>query len=138
MLVGPSFGAMVALVIARREPHLKRIVLVSPLISIQSHIQRVRQKDVSQVRWFSQRFSAQDRRTLHFMKRLAQIACPVSLVYSGCDEVLGTEAITHALKNADRQKKAVRILNQKRSRHFPVSRAAQKARFAFIARQIRL
>ncbi len=136
ILVGPSFGGMVALVIARADPSIGRVVLASPLLSLRAQINRVKEFDRRQLPWFSSRFSERDLKRLEFRRGLANLKTSISVISSGRDEVLGGALTRNAVKLAREQGKAVEFKEQSRAAHSPRSWRARKMRTEFLRDEI--
>ena len=128
VFVGTSFGAMVALLIARTRPQIGKVVLISPLLSVRHQVERVRLADPSQLVWFKQRFGKTDFDRLDFSFALADVKGAISIIASGRDEVLGTEVVKAATRSARLQGKSIDLYVQKGCAHSPKSRAARRKR----------
>lgn len=140
VLVGPSFGASVALMISRFEARsgnaFRKVILSSPLLSLKAHAERVKSLDPSQLDWFKPRFSAKDYESLELVECLSELKVPISLIYSGRDEVLGTETVDRAAKSALASSYWRRVLRQARCSHSPRSSRARRERDQFILHEV--
>jgi pimeloyl-ACP methyl ester carboxylesterase len=118
-VVGTSFGSVPALLAARRDPSIHRVVLVSPLLDL--GIQKKRASvDSEQREWFEKRFGLRDLRDCSFSSRLHQLSQPITIISSERDEVLPPRLPRIATFNArKRGKKNIALWVQPKSFHFP-------------------